>query len=387
MNLQELFPEASEIISSPEVEKKLKAQQKLRIKFGADPSRPDLHLGHSLILRRLKKLQDLGHKVVFIIGDFTGMIGDPSGKNKARTAMTREAVSMNAQTYFKQVGRILDMKKAEVVYNSEWFSRFTLEDVLTICAKTTVAQIIERDDFSKRIKAGIDVGLNELLYPVMQGYDSVMVKSDIEIGGTDQKFNMLMGRDLQKKYSQDSQAVVTMQLLVGLDGVKKMSKSEDNYISIDDSPENKYGKIMSIPDVVVMDYLRLLCDFSEKEMGDLAVEFTKDPRAVKAKLAYGIVKIYDGVGSADLAQDYFERTVVKKEVPEEIDEYKIQVGEKLSQILLGAGLVSSNSDFNRLVSQGGIYLDGGKITANTPEIKVGSIIKVGKRKFLKIIND
>lgn len=385
MRLKEFFPEASEIISSEEAEKKLANGEKLRIKFGADPSRPDLHLGHSTVLVRLKKLQDLGHKVVFIIGDFTGMIGDPSGKNKARTAMTREDVANNAKTYFEQVGRILDIKKAEIVYNSEWFSKFSLEDVIGVCAKTTVAQIIERDDFTNRMKSQTDIGLNELLYPVMQGYDSIMVKSDIEIGGTDQKFNMLMGRDLQKKYGQISQAVVTMPLLVGLDGVKKMSKSEDNYIAINDTPENKYGKIMSIPDSIVLVYLENITNFNMQELGQLKKEFVGDPRGVKMKLAYEVVRIFDGAGSADVAQDYFQRTVVKREVPEEVPEFKIEGSEDLLEILQQAGLINSNSELNRLIAQGGISINGDKINDSKAKAENGMLIKIGKRKFLRLI--
>lgn len=385
MSTKDLFPEAVEVISSEAVECKIAKGEKLRVKFGADPSRPDLHLGHFTVFRRLKKLQDLGHKVVFIIGDFTGMIGDPTGKNKARVAMTREDVADNAKTYFEQVGRVLDISKTEIVYNSEWFSKFTLEDVLDVCGKTTVAQIIERDDFSKRIKGGTDIGLNELLYPVMQGYDSVMVKSDVEIGGTDQKFNMLMGRGLQRKYGQASQAVVTMPLLVGLDGVKKMSKSEDNFIAIGDTPENKYGKIMSIPDSTVVAYLESITDFSVEEIKKLKEEFKLDPRAVKAKLAYEIVRIYDGSGSADVALDYFHRTVVKREAPTEIEEYKAEAGEELPEILQKAGLVGSNSELNRLIAQGGVSINGEKLDDPKVNLENGMLVKVGKRKFLKII--
>lgn len=384
MNLREIFPDSVEIISSREVESKLEKGEKLRIKFGADPSRPDLHLGHSLILRRLRKLQDLGHKIVFIIGDFTGMIGDPSGKNKARVSMTREAVKENASSYFEQVGKILDVKKAEVVYNSEWFGNFNLEDVLQVCAKTTVAQIIERDDFSKRIKAGTDIGLNEMLYPVMQGYDSVMVKADVEIGGTDQKFNMLMGRSLQKKFGQPSQAVVAMPLLVGLDGVKKMSKSEDNNISMTETPENKYGKIMSIPDSLVMGYIEALSDFDKEQIERLRKEFSTDPRSVKAELAYEIVRFYDGIGSADVAKDYFERTVVNKEIPEDIQEFRVKSGESLAEVLKNANIIGSNSEFNRLLSQGGISVGGEKISDRNIELTDGMVIKIGKRNYLRI---
>jgi len=384
MGIEDLFPEAQEIISSKEINEKIKRGEKLRVKLGADPSRSDLHLGHSVILLRLKKLQDKGHKIVFIVGDFTGMIGDPSGKSKTRIALDREQVEENAKSYFEQIGKILDVKNSEIVKNSEWFSKMNFEDILSISAKVTVAQIIERDDFAKRLKAGNDIGLNEMMYPLMQGYDSVMVKSDVEIGGTDQKFNMIMGRNLQKKYGQVSQAVVTMPLLLGLDAVKKMSKSEDNYIALNDSPEEKFGKIMSISDSMVMDYIRLITDFSHIEVNNLEKEFKSDPRSVKEKLAYRIVKMYDGTGSADHAQDYFQRVVVKKEIPEEVEEYESKDGDNLISILTNSNLVHSNSEVLRLVKQGGVAIDGEKVENPYAAVKKGSVIRVGKRRYLKI---
>ena len=379
-----------EVIIKTDLEKKLNSGKKLRIKLGCDPSRPDLHLGHSIVLRKLKEFQDLGHQVVFIIGDYTGMIGDPSGKSKTRPALSSKEVKKNAKSYFAQVGKILDIKKTEIRYNSEWFSKLNFEDILKLLNLFTVARILERDDFSKRLKGGIDIATSEMLYPVMQAYDSIMIKSDVEIGGTDQKFNMLAGRELQRKMNIPEQNVLTTPLLVGLDGKEKMSKSLDNYISITEEPNSMFGKIMSISDEMIFYYFKLLTDISEDDLRKIESELknpSKNPRDIKVELAKNIITTYHNKRFAEEAEEEFNKIFRDKKKPTDIKRYKIQdTRYKLVDLLTEIKLASSKGEARRLVQQGGVRIDDivQKDFEKEIEIKNGMVVQVGKRRFVKI---
>ncbi len=380
-----------EVIIKENLEKKLNSGKKLRIKLGCDPSRPDLHLGHSIVIRKLKKFQDLGHQVVFIIGDSTGMVGDPSGKSKTRPALSSEEVKKNAKSYFEQVGKILDIKKTEIRYNSEWFSKLSFEDVLTLTGKFTVARILERDDFSKRFKGGIDIGVNEIMYPIMQSYDSIMIEADVEIGGTDQKFNMLAGRNLQRKMEKPEQNVLTCPLLVGLDGKEKMSKSLDNYIGITEKPSLMFGKIMSISDEMIFYYFKLLTEITEEELDSIEKDLkdiSKNPRDLKVKLAKNIIEIYHSRKEAEKAEEEFNKIFRDKQKPTDIEERKMENGKwKITDLLIELKMVSSKSDARRLIKQGGVKIDDivQKDFEKEIEVKNGMIMQVGKRRFVKII--
>ena len=379
-----------EVIIKIDLEKKLNSGKKLRIKLGCDPSRPDLHLGHSVVLRKLKEFQGLGHRVVFIIGDYTGMIGDPSGKSKTRPALSKKDVKKNAESYFEQVGKILDIKKTEIRYNSEWFSKLNFEDILKLLSKFTVARILERDDFSKRLKSGIDIAASEIMYPVMQAYDSIMIEADVEIGGTDQKFNMLAGRDLQRKMNMPEQNVLTCPLLVGLDGKEKMSKSLDNYISITEEPNSMFGKIMSISDEMIFYYFKLLTNISENELQQIKIDLkdpSKNPRDLKVKLAKNIIEIYHNKKSAEKAEEEFNKIFRDKQKPSDIESCKLQTTSyKLVDLLVETKLSGSTSDARRLVQQGGVKIDDvvQKDFDESIKVKNGMIVQVGKRKFVKI---
>ncbi|MCK5332279.1 tyrosine--tRNA ligase [Candidatus Parcubacteria bacterium] len=379
-----------EVIIQDNLEKKLLSGKQLRIKLGCDPSRPDLHLGHSVVIRKLKEFQDLGHQVVFIIGDSTGMIGDPSGKSKTRPALSAEKVKENAKSYFEQVGKILDIKKTEIRYNSEWFSKLRFEDVLTLTGKFTVARILERDDFSKRLKNGIDIGVNEIMYPIMQAYDSIMIEADVEIGGTDQKFNMLAGRGLQKKMDKSQQNVITCPLLVGLNGKEKMSKSLDNYIGITESPNSMFGKIMSISDDMIFYYFKLLTDISKEELDAIEKDLrdiSNNPRDLKVKLSKNIIAIYHNKTEADKAEEEFNKIFRDKNKPTNVPEIKLAKKEyNLLDLLTETKLASSKSDARRLVQQGGVKINDvvQKDFETEIEIKDGMIVQVGKRRFVKI---
>jgi len=387
-----------EVIIQKDLEKKLNSGKKLRIKLGCDPSRPDLHLGHSVVLRKLKEFQDLGHQIVFIIGDYTGMIGDPSGKSKTRPALSKEEVKKNAKSYFEQVGKILDLKKTEIKYNSEWFSKMKMEDILKLASKFTIARILERDDFSKRLKSGIDVAASEIMYPIMQAYDSVMIKADVEIGGTDQKFNMLAGRDLQRKMNLPEQNIITTTLLIGLDGKQKMSKSLDNYIGIAEKPNSMFGKIMSISDEMILYYFKLLTDISEDELKQIEINLKDssiNPRDVKAKLAKEIITMYHDKKSAERAEEEFNKIFRDKKKPTEIPEFKFSAKEgdirecRLLDLLIETRLAFSKSDARRLIQQGGVKIDDivQKDFNKVIKVKDGMIAQVGKRKFVKITTD
>jgi len=366
-----------EVIERKDLERRLRAGEKLRIKHGADPTAPDLHLGHAVVMRKLKKFQDLGHKIVFIIGDFTAKIGDPSGRAIARPILSDKEIKNNAQTYFQQVGKILNVKKTKIHYNGEWFAKMGWKEVLELTGKFSLHRILERDDFERRIESGAEFSVSEILYPIMQAYDSVKIRADVEIGGTDQKFNMLAGRALQRRVGMAEQNVITLPLLRGVDGIKKMSKSFSNYIGINEAPEAQYGKIMSIPDKLLPEYFGLLTDlnFDEKE----------NPRDAKMRLAYEIVKTFHSENEAKKAQDNFVKLFQKKEIPEEVEEIKIKRGEELREALIKNKIVSSKSEFRRLVGEGAIDIDG--VTINDFHFKIEKeiIAKIGKKKFIKIV--
>lgn len=377
-----------EIIEEKSLKKRLVSGKKLRIKYGVDPTRPDIHLGHTVQLWKLKKLQDAGHTIIFLIGDYTTKIGDPSGRNTTRPILNDDEIKENAKTYFAQVGKILDVNRTEIRYNSEWLSKLDFNDILQIAGKFTVAQIIERDDFEKRLKSGIDVGLHEILYPLMQAYDSVVLKADIEFGGSDQRFNMLAGRDLQKKMGQAPQDIIITELLVGLDGKLKMSKSSDNYIAITDSPNQMFGKVMSIPDNLILTYFNLVTDMTDTGINKIEKELSSgvNPRDIKIKLAYEIVKIYHDEKAAKEAKEEFAKVFTKKELPTSIPEVKISGTYTLPLFLIELGACSSNSEARRLIEQGALKIDGTKITDPKSEIAThpGMIIQVGKLKIYKI---
>lgn len=382
------FPGIEEIISTESLERRLSSGKKLRIKLGCDPSRPDIHLGHTVVLRLLRRFQDLGHQVIFVIGDYTAKVGDPSGKNKTRPILSDEEIKKNAETYAKQVGKILDVSKAEIRYNSEWLQGLTFADLLKISAMFTVAGMIERDDFRNRLISKQEISLHELMYPLMQAYDSVALQADIELGGTDQKFNFLAGRELQKKMGGVPQEIVMCKLLVGTDGKEKMSKSLDNYISIIDTPIDMYGKTMSIPDEQIINYFTLCTDIDPDKIADYQkrMEEGYNPRDIKSRLAFEITRMYHGSEEAKKAEENFEQVHQKKELPNEIEEVELS-GEFTIVGLLGElKLIESNSEGRRLVEQGGVKIDGVTISDVKEMIGThpGMVVQVGKRRFVKI---
>ncbi|MDD3006572.1 MAG: tyrosine--tRNA ligase [Candidatus Pacebacteria bacterium] len=387
---QLLSHNVEELIVKESLEAKLKLGKKLRIKLGCDPSRPDLHLGHSIAIRKLREFQDLGHQVVFIIGDYTGMIGDPTGKSKTRNALTREEVAENAKSYLEQVGQILDLEKTELRYNSEWFAKLTFEEVLKLTGKFTVARILERDDFDKRLKSGTDIAVTEMLYPMMQAYDSIMVEADIEVGGTDQKFNLLAGRELQKKMGMAQQDVMTCPLLVGLDGVNKMSKSLDNYIGITEDANSMFGKIMSIGDDMIFYYFKLLTTKTPEELKTIEETLSdknQNPRDLKVELAKAVIAIYHSPEEAVEAEQEFNRIFREKQKPTEIPEIKLTQKEyPILDLLTEAKMITSKSDGRRLIEQEGVRVNDEVQSDVQKNITVenGMVIQVGKRKFVKI---
>src|SRR6056297_282200 len=380
-----------EIVPEDDLIEKLKKSRKdekpLRIKLGCDPTRPDLHLGHSVILRKLRQFQDLGHHVILIIGDFTALIGDPTGQNKTRPSLTEEEIKENARTYLDQAGKILIGEKTEIVYNSDWLSGMKFQDVILLSSKMTVARMIERDDFSKRYKNNESISLHEFLYPLAQGQDSVYLKSDVELGGTDQKFNLLVGRELQKNDGQDPQVCLMMPLLVGTDGTMKMSKSYDNYIGITEGANDMYGKVLSIPDDLIYSWFELVTDIPVDELPKLKKRAEKDPRDTKHKLALTITRMYHGEKAAKEAREHFEQTVINKEIPDDAPVYEYESGEKvrLLDIISDTGFTESNGQTKRLMKQGGISIDDEKITDKGYEIAFDEntefTLKVGKRNF------
>lgn len=386
---------ASEIIPEEElvqkIEKSLKTKKKLIIKLGCDPSRPDLHLGHSVVLRKLAQFQSLGHQAVLIIGDFTGMIGDPSGRNATRPALSLEETRENGQSYFEQASKILDKEKTRIVYNSEWLSKMTFEDVIKLSSKYTVARMIERDDFTKRFRSGEPISLHEFLYPLAQAMDSVAIQSDVELGGTDQKFNLLVGRDIQREFGLEPQVILTMPLLVGTDGVEKMSKSYGNYIGISDSPRDIFGKTLSIADSMIYDYFVLTTLVSNEYLNEIKQKLSDgvtNPRDIKRDLAKRLVALYHSEEAAREAEEEFDRIFIKKEIPDEIPEAVTDLTELSAvDLLMKFELAPSRGEARRLIQQGGVSFNSRKIAdpAEVVLLEKENILKVGKRKFLKII--
>lgn len=382
-----------DLIREDDLRKKLEHSAKtgkpLRVKLGVDPTSPDIHLGHTVVVRKLKAFQDLGHTAIYLIGDFTAMIGDPSGRNVTRPPLSREEIEHNAKTYRDQVFKLLDPDKTEVRYNSEWMGKYDAADFIRLAAKTTVRQILERDDFEKRMNAQQPISLHELLYPLVQGYDSVALAADVELGGTDQKFNLLSGRNLQREYNQEPQVVITTPLLEGLDGVQKMSKSYGNYIGIDEPASEMFGKVMSVSDELMWKYYELLTDLSRSEISNLRsqIEGGENPRNIKVDLAKSIIRDFHSPAAADAAEDAFDRRFVRHEVPEDIEERTVSVGShQLAQLLTDTGLAASKGEARRLIEQGGVRLDGEKATANV-DVAIptdGLLIQVGKRRFLRV---
>lgn len=386
-----------EIIPEEELVRKLEKSSKennpLNIKLGCDPSRPDLHIGHSVVLRKLAQFQSLGHQAILIIGDFTGMIGDPSGRNVTRPALSLEETRVNGQSYFEQASKIIDPKKTKIVYNSEWLSKMSFEDVIKLSSKYTVARMIERDDFTKRFKAGEPISIHEFLYPLAQAMDSVAIKSDVELGGTDQKFNLLVGRDIQREFGIEPQVILTMPLIVGTDGVEKMSKSYNNYIGISEPAKEIYGKTLSIADTLIYNYYELATDIPNDELKKIKLQLDDknvNPRDIKRQLARTIVKMYYNEQAAVEAEEEFDKIFIKKEVPDEIPEFKLD--DNISELgildlIVKVNCAPSKGEARRLVTQGGVSIDGDKIedVAAVINLKKESILKVGKRKFVKII--
>ncbi|WP_250673956.1 tyrosine--tRNA ligase [Paraclostridium ghonii] len=388
----------AEIISEEDVVKKLEKSAKenkpLTIKLGLDPSAPDIHLGHTVVLRKMKAFQDLGHQVVIIIGDATGMIGDPTGKSAVRKQLSHDQVLENAKTYQDQIFKILDREKTIVKFNSEWLQSMNFMDVANLASKYTVARMLERDDFKKRFASNQSISIHEFFYPLMQGYDSVAIKADIEMGGTDQKFNILMGRTLQKEYEQIPQIALLMPIIEGTDGVKKMSKSLGNYIGISEAPNDMYGKTMSIPDELIIRYFELVTDEHPDSIESMKSDMEQDkvnPRDLKMRLAKEVVKLYHGEEKAIESEQYFKSVFQKKNVPDDIAEMEVSIEESeedlffIPKLVTGLKLSPSTSEARRLLKQGGIKLNGEKVENDKISLQNGDIIQVGKRKFAKLI--
>ncbi|SDH25866.1 tyrosyl-tRNA synthetase [Vibrio xiamenensis] len=385
--LAEIKRGVEELIPEEELIAKLKEGRPLRIKLGADPTAPDIHLGHTVIFNKLRTFQELGHDVTFLIGDFTGMVGDPTGKNTTRPPLTREDVLRNAETYKEQVFKILDPAKTKIEFNSSWLSELGAEGMIRLAANQTVARMLERDDFKKRYANGQPIAIHEFMYPLLQGYDSVAMETDVELGGTDQKFNLLMGRELQKANGQKPQVVLMMPLLVGLDGEKKMSKSAHNYIGISESPSEMFGKIMSISDVLMWSYYELLSFRPLEEIAQFKadVEAGKNPRDIKILLAKEIIARYHSEADADAAEQEFINRFQKGAMPDEMPEFTFEAGIPVSNLLKDAGLCASTSDAMRMVKQGAAKLDGEKIADAKFTPEAGTyVFQVGKRKFARI---
>ena len=374
------------------LEKSIKDNKPLTIKLGCDPSRPDLHIGHSVVLQKLRDFQDLGHQAVLVIGDFTAMIGDPSERNKTRPQLTLEEAKANAESYIEQSKVILDVKTLKVIFNSTWLNKMNFEDVIKMSSKYTVARMIERDDFTKRFESEIPISMHEFLYPLAQAMDSVEINADVELGGTDQKFNLLVGRDLQREYGQEPQSIITLPLLEGTDGVEKMSKSYDNYIAIDDSPEDMYGKIMSINDSMILKYYKLavFADRNRIESVKLLLEDnSNNPRDIKRSLAKDLVARYYSEEKAKLAEAAFDQIFVKKDNPDNMPSYNLTSEINLVDILLSEKLIASKGEGKRLINQNAVKVDGkvcGDINQTISPSDEDVIVKVGKRRFLRIVS-
>lgn len=388
-----------EIVPEDELKRKVMKSvvtgQPLKVKLGLDPSAPDIHVGHTVVMQKLRQFQELGHQVQLIIGDFTGRIGDPTGKSETRKQLTEEDVQRNAETYRQQIFKILDSEKTHVHFNSEWLAPMTFAEVVKLSAKVTVARMLERDDFTKRYNSNLPISIHEFFYPLMQGMDSVALESDIELGGTDQKFNLLMGRTLQKEYGKETQVAIMTPIIEGLDGVQKMSKSLGNYIGIDEEPNEIYGKAMSVPDELMLKYYELVTDLSNEELTALTEGVNSGeihPRDAKMKLAYTLVRMYNGQEAAEAAQEHFVTVFQQRALPEDIEDKEIPASEledgkiRLIKLLTLIGFASSNGEAKRSIQQGAVKLNEEKLTDPNAELELagGEIIQVGKRKFAKL---
>ena len=383
-----------EVIPIEELDKKLAKSLEtgipLQVKFGCDPSRPDLHIGHGVVLRKLRHFQDLGHEAVLLIGDFTAMIGDPTGRNKTRPQITLAETKENAQSYIDQASIILSNENLTIVYNSDWLGKMDFSEVIKLSSKYTVARMLERDDFTKRYQDGVPISVHEFLYPLAQGYDSVHLKSDVELGGTDQKFNLLVGRDLQKEAGQNPQVIITTPILEGTDGVEKMSKSYDNYIGLTDTPSEIYGRTLSIPDSLIGRYFEFATEISNDKLTAIENDLENgisNPRDLKRELARELVTLYHDNDAALKAEQEFDALFIQKDEPDDMPEYRLAESEKLIGIMVKNGMVASNGEGKRMISQGGVRLDKEKVDDIHSTIEPGKnvVLKVGKRKFLRII--
>ena len=390
-DLRTILRGADELLVESEMAAKLQKSRDtgvpLRIKLGMDPTAPDIHFGHTVVLNKMRQLQDMGHHVIFLIGDFTSMIGDPSGRNATRPPLTREQIEVNAQTYYQQATKILNPDRTEIRYNSEWCDELGARGIIQLASRYTVARIMERDDFTKRFKGGIPISVHEFLYPLMQGYDSVILKADVELGGTDQKFNLLVGRELQKEYGQEQQCILTMPLLVGLDGVEKMSKSKNNYIGITEEPDSMFGKMMSISDELMWSYYELLSTKTLDEIAALkkATEEGMNPRDVKVALAQEMITRFHNQAAAEQALANFEARFRDGAIPDEMTEVSLSTPLGIVAILRDAGLASSGSEASRNIQQGGVKVDGQKVEDKGLQLEAGTyVIQVGKRKFARV---
>jgi len=386
--LAEISRGTDEILLEKDLIKKLEKNKPLRIKAGFDPTAPDLHLGHTVLINKLRQFQDLGHEAIFLIGDFTGMIGDPTGKSATRPPLTRDDVIENAKSYEEQIYKILDPEKTLVMFNSSWMNEMSSADMVALAARHTVARMLERDDFSKRYKSGQSIAIHEFLYPLIQGYDSVAMKADVELGGTDQKFNLLVGRELQRQYGQEQQVVITMPILEGLDGVQKMSKSLNNYIGINDAPDDMFGKIMSISDDLMWRYFELLSFRPMAEIRKLrtAISEGRNPRDVKFELAKEIIARFHGQIAAKKAQENFIARFQKGAMPDDMPEVTIAADLPLANALKEAGLVQSTSEALRMIKQGAVKIDGEKVEDKSISLAAGAecVLQVGKRRFARV---
>ncbi|GAB6110970.1 tyrosine--tRNA ligase [Desulfomicrobium salsuginis] len=387
--LEQIRRGSVEIINEEELVEKLRRGTPLRVKAGFDPTAPDLHLGHTVLIQKLKHFQELGHHVIFLIGDFTGMIGDPSGKSETRKTLTREAVLQNAETYKKQIFKILDPERTEVAFNSTWMDAFTAADFIGLCSRYTVARMLERDDFEKRFKGNQPIAIHEFLYPLVQGYDSVALRADVELGGTDQKFNLLMGRHLQREHGQASQIVLTVPILEGLDGVQKMSKSLGNYIGIDEAPADIFGKVMSVSDELMWRYYELLSDRSLDDIGHLREQVLNGalhPKTAKEDLAEELTRRFHGPEAASAAREGFNAVFAKQGIPEDIEVFEAAAGTTLVDVLSESGVCSSKGDARRMCKQNAVTVDGSKEDDPAFAFDAGEyVLKVGKKRFLKVM--
>lgn len=387
--LEQIRRGSVEIINEEELIAKLRSGAPLRIKAGFDPTAPDLHLGHTVLIQKLKHFQELGHQVIFLIGDFTGMIGDPSGKSETRKKLTREEVLRNAETYKKQIFKILDQERTEIAFNSTWMDTFSAADFIELCSRYTVARMLERDDFEKRFKGNQPISIHEFLYPLVQGYDSVALRADVELGGTDQKFNLLMGRHLQREHGQASQIVLTMPILEGLDGVQKMSKSLGNYIGIDEAPGDMFGKLMSISDELMWRYYELLSDSSLDRIATLREQVGSGalhPKTAKEDLAQEITTRFHGATAGAAAREAFNAVFAKQGIPEDIEVFMVQAGALLVDVLSESGVCSSKGDARRMCKQNAVTIDGRKEDDASFAFAPGEyVLKIGKKRFLKLV--